>query len=392
MDINKIKSRFTKLYGSGGELHTYRSPGRVNLIGEHTDYNGGRCFPCALSLGIAAAARRTGGSTVRLASENFTLRAEFDAGSVVYDADHGWANYPKGVFSEILKTGRSLSGMDILISGDLPAAAGLSSSASLELLTCVMLNDAFGLGLTTIEMIRLCQRAENLFVGVNCGIMDQFAVAMGKKDSAILLDCRSLAFEYVPLKLDGMSIVIGDTKYARGLADSKYNERRAECERAVEVLRDHLDVGCLSDVSLKDLEKYKNKFADPTILRRARHVISENARVAEAAKCLKRGDLKAFGRLMNESHFSLKDDYEVTGAHLDALSGAARKADGCLGSRMTGAGFGGSTVSVVENRAIESFIETVSAEYELATGLRPEFYVAEAADGAGRYDAREDIS
>ena len=382
MDTDKMRARFDEIFGPGGEARAFRSPGRVNLIGEHTDYNGGYCFPCALSLGTAALARRRGDKTVKLVSEDYGS-CECAIDGFEYEKERGWANYPLGVADEIKKLGRGLSGFEMLIAGDLPVAAGLSSSASVELLTCVALDALFKLGLTTLEMIKLCQRAENNFVGVNCGIMDQFAVAAGKKNSAILLNCRDLSYEYVPLDLNGANVVLGDTKYARGLADSKYNERRAECEKAVECLRGRADIECLSDLTAEQFAEYGSCITDPVIKKRARHVVCENARVLKAAECLKRGDLAAFGALMNESHESLKNDYEVTGEHLDALSDAARATGGCLGSRMTGAGFGGTTVSIVADGAVDDFIRSVSENYTRATGLVPAFYVAEAADGAG---------
>lgn len=388
----KLGSSFCEIYGQEPEAEFF-APGRVNLIGEHIDYNAGLVFPCALTFGTYGAVRLREDRTVRLASLNFPEKITFSLDENVFDPGHGWGNYPKGVIKEFQELGHRLGGMDLLVSGDIPQGSGLSSSASLEVLVATMINQLFGLGLDKVSIAKLCQRAENRFVGVNCGIMDQFAVALGKRDHAILLNCDSLDYEYAPLKLEGVSIIIGNTKKPRGLADSKYNERRSECESA---LKDLQKAGVLSpegqplsglcQLSPEEFEQACRYITNETALRRARHAVYENQRVKDAVKVLREGDLAAFGALMNASHDSLRDLYEVTGLELDAMVDAARSVKGVLGSRMTGAGFGGCTVSLVQNDQIDAFIQQVGTAYQKKTGLKPEFYIAGAGDGALRED------
>ena len=356
------------------------APGRVNLIGEHTDYNGGHVFPCAINFGNYGVVRMRDDRTVRLLSGNVAPACEVDLDS--FQQTHNWSDYPKGVINEFMKLGHSLGGFDFYIWGDIPNSAGLSSSASIELLTAVVLNSLYNCGLSMKEMVLLCQRAENQFVGVNCGIMDQYAVGMGKKDHAFLLNCNELQHEYVPLNLDGHAIIIANTNSKRGLADTKYNERRAECDEALQILQKECDVKFLCEIDIATFEKHKHLITNPVIEKRAAHAIYENARTVEAVKVLNAGDIQKFGAMMNDSHVSLRDLYEVTGTELDALAEAAWKAKGVVGSRMTGAGFGGCTVSIVKEESIDDFIQTVGANYTSRTGLKADFYKTNAGSGA----------
>ncbi len=385
MDIEKLKEVFRDLYGeNSNELRIYFSPGRVNLIGEHTDYNGGFVFPCALSYGTYLLARKTDSQLVRFATTNFPFRFEQDLLNIAGKIDGEWVNYPLGVFSELLKDNHQLGGLDLLFSGNIPNQSGLSSSASIELVTGVALNDIFDLGLDQIELVKIGQKAENKFVGVNCGIMDQFAVGMGKIGHAIFLNCDTLDYNLIPLDIKGYKLVIANTNKERGLADSKYNERVAECQKAVALLSDGTPIKYLAEMSVREFAEYQHLISDDTIKRRARHVISENERVLQAVQCLNKGQLEAFGELMNASHDSLRNDYEVTGLELDTLVYEARKIDGVVGSRMTGAGFGGCTVSLVKEEVVDTLIRELGPKYNEITGLKADFYVADVGNGAGR--------
>jgi len=382
MQNEEIRESFISLYGdSESDPLLFFSPGRVNLIGEHTDYNGGYVFPCALSFGTYLLARKNGSRTVQFATTNFDHRASVNLDEPFEKEGNAWINYPLGVINEFRKIAKEIEGLDLLYSGDIPNGAGLSSSASIEMVTAFAMNQMFGFGLDRWDLVKLSQRAENQFVGVNCGIMDQFASGMGAADHALFLNCDTLDYERVPLKLDGRKIVIANTNKRRGLADSKYNERRAQCEAAVETLRTSKPIRHLSDLDLSEFELLSHLVTDPDQLKRARHVISENGRTLAAIEALNQGDIDAFGRLMNESYDSLRDDYEVTGKELDALVDEARKIDGTVGSRMTGAGFGGCTVSIVNEDAVENFIRDVGKGYSKRTGLVADFYVAEIGDG-----------
>lgn len=380
-----LKKEFEAIYGAG-EPAVYYAPGRVNLIGEHVDYNGGKVFPCALSFGTFAAIRLREDRTLRFASLNFPQRYSSSLDNMEYSRDQGWSNYPRGVIKEFLMKGVALTGMDILIYGEIPNGSGLSSSASLEVVMAAALNDLFEARLDKVTMVRMCQHSENTFNGVNCGIMDQFAVGMGRDSKAILLDCGSLDYEYVPLDLKGVKIVIGNTCKKRGLADSKYNERRAECDAALADLQKVVDIQTLCELTPAQFEAHKDAIQDPVCRVRAEHAVYENARVEEAVKVLNQGDLEAFGQLMNQSHDSLRDLYEVTGKELDTMVEEERKIPGTLGARMTGAGFGGCTVALVKDEYVDEFIEKVGAGYQARTGLKPEFYVAEAGQGMMRVD------
>jgi len=379
-----IKEWAERYPADGAAIQFYFSPGRVNLIGEHTDYNGGYVFPCALSFGTYLAIRKIDEPVIRMATTNFDFRAEIPVGPAYEKIADEWVNYPLGVISELTKRGVKISGLEMLYSGNIPNKSGLSSSASIELVTAVALNELLNLGISRIDLVKIGRAAENNFVGVNCGIMDQFAVGMGKKDHAIFLKCDTLDYELVPIKLDGYKLVIANTNKPRGLADSKYNERVAECQTAVKMLSAGKPISLLAEMNLSDFAKNEHFITDEVIKRRARHVISENDRTFEAVEVLKAGDLIRFGQLMNDSHDSLRDDYEVTGIELDTLVAESRKIPGVIGSRMTGAGFGGCTVSLVKDESIDQMIAEVGKNYLLKTGLKAEFYVAEIGNGAQR--------
>lgn len=389
--MKQVIEAFYEQFGSGGEIQSFFAPGRVNLIGEHTDYNGGHVFPCALSVGTYAAARKRSDAKLRLYSMNFPELGmiEADLSALVYEKEQEWANYPKGVAAKIREAGYPLSeGAEIVYYGNIPNGAGLSSSASIELVTGVVLDAFAGLSIDRVELVKLAQAAENEFVGVNCGIMDQFAIGKGEKDHALLLNCQTLEYQKTPIHLEEETLVIANTNKRRGLADSKYNERRRECEEALGQLKTELEADFLGDISVEDFEAHKHVIDDPVTRQRARHVIYENARTIEAVEKLNAGDINGFGRLMNESHRSLRDDYEVTGHELDALVEAAWE-EGAVGSRMTGAGFGGCTISIVPKADIETFKENVGEQYYKQTGLEADFYVVEIGDGAKRLEEEE---
>ncbi len=382
--LDQLRNDFMSVFQESTDIHMFFSPGRVNLIGEHTDYNGGHVFPCALGIGTYAVARKRSDRKLRMFSNNFREKGviECDLDVLENNKDHEWANYPKGVVKHFLQNGYEMdSGFEVLFYGTIPNGAGLSSSASIELATSVMLKKLFGLEITMIEMVKLSQQAENEFVGVNCGIMDQFAIGMGKKEKAMLLNCETLEFTYSPVVLENASLVIANTNKSRGLSGSKYNERRAECERALKQLQQALDVQSLGQISIEEYETYKFLITNEMDQKRAKHVIYENQRTISAVKLLNQGNINGFGQLMNESHISLRDDYEVTGNELDVLVEAAW-AEGAIGSRMTGAGFGGCTISIVKNEELDTYIEHVGNIYTKKTGLVADFYVVEIGNGA----------
>ncbi len=386
-DLKQLKERFFSLYGDPSSAPSvYFAPGRVNLIGEHTDYNGGYVFPCALNFGTYLVVRPNGEEVVRFASTNFDFKAEVPLDKLSGKVDDQWVNYPLGVMNEMIDQGMEPLGLDLLFSGDIPNGAGLSSSASIEMVTAYALNDLTGVALARLDLVKISQRAENEFVGMNCGIMDQFAVGMGKENHAVFLNCDTLDYDLVPLALKDHRLVITNTNKQRKLTDSKYNERRAECEKAVEYISRERPLHNLGELSLDEFEKLQHLIPDETIRRRAYHVVSEDARVLEAVHALRRGDLKRFGELMYESHASLRDNYEVTGIELDTLVEEARKIPGVLGSRMTGAGFGGCTVSLVEKEAVDDFIRQLGPAYTRKTGLKADFYVAGVGDGVKKLE------
>jgi galactokinase len=385
MDISNFTEKFYEKYGNRNEKPVlFFSPGRVNLIGEHTDYNGGFVFPCALNYGTYLLLRKTRNNLLRFCTLNFNHDEEVELKGLFVNSGKKWINYPLGVVNEFLKKGIKLDGMELLYFGDVPNGAGLSSSASIEMVTAAALNDMFCGGISTLELVKMSQRAENEFVGMNCGIMDQFSVGFGKKDHAIFLNCDTLSYENVPLVLKDCSLIITNTNKRRGLTDSKYNERRAECDNAVELLQAYKHIRNLSELGSNEIPLLEKYIKDPVVLRRARHVISENERVLEAVKVLKGSDISRFGELMNLSHDSLKDDYEVTGTELDTLVYEGRKLPGVIGTRMTGAGFGGCTVSIVRTKDSAGFMKELSSVYSRFTGLVPDFYQPEIGSGARR--------
>jgi galactokinase len=381
---NLLESFFGKYNERQDEPAIFFSPGRVNLIGEHTDYNGGYVFPCALNYGTYLAVRKRKDNILRFSTLNFNEDAVEEINGLFTNSGKKWINYPLGVINEFMKKDVRVSGLDMLYYGDVPNGAGLSSSASIEMVTAVALNEFFNAGISTLEMVKMCQRAENQFVGMNCGIMDQFAVGYGKKDHAIFLNCDTLDFENVPLVLNGYVLIITNTNKRRGLTDSKYNERRSECESAVEMLQPYRKIRNLSEISITEMNVLDKYVTDPVVRRRAKHVITENGRVLEAVKVLKNNDIARFGELMNQSHDSLKDDYDVTGKELDTLVYEGRKLAGVVGTRMTGAGFGGCTVSIVKKENAGAFMEKLAEAYTQKTGLVPDFYLPEVGDGARR--------
>ena len=380
----KLLQKFNELFGKGDDDRVYFAPGRVNLIGEHTDYNGGHVFPCALTIGTYAVARKREDNKLRFFSMNFeeigVIESSLDDLKPYKEAD--WTNYPKGVMWAFAEKGMKIDkGLDILLYGNIPNGSGLSSSASVEVLTGFILRDLFGFDVTNQDLALIGQFSENKFNGVNCGIMDQFAIAMGKKDNAIFLDTATLKFEYAPIKLENAKIVISCSNKKRGLGDSKYNERRSECEQALAEIQQYIGIETLGDLTEEQFEMYKTSIKDEDRQKRAKHAVYENQRTIKAVEALKRNDVSEFGKLMIASHDSLRDDYEVTGIELDTLVEEALKIDGVIGSRMTGAGFGGCTVSIVKDDAVDEFIEKVGKAYEAKIGYAADFYVVEIGDG-----------
>ena len=382
--MKQLEQKFQEVFGVPAEKQFF-APGRVNLIGEHTDYNGGNVFPCAIDKGTYGLVKKRDDRKFRMYSENFADLGvmEFTLDELTNDKKHDWANYPKGVIKMFLEAGQKIdSGFDILFSGNIPNGAGLSSSASIEMLTAIVLKDLFHLSIDSVEMAQLGKKTENLFIGVNSGIMDQFAVAIGKKDHAILLDCNTLKYAYVPVVLKDEVIVIANTNKRRGLADSKYNERRAECDEALAELQTKLPIKALGELSIEQFEANKDLIKSPIRQKRAKHAVYENQRTLKAQKELSAGNLTEFGKLMNQSHISLRDDYEVTGVELDTLAALAWEQPGVVGSRMTGAGFGGCTVSIVKKNKVDDFIKNVGEAYKNKIGYAADFYIASVSDGA----------
>ncbi|MBO5283151.1 MAG: galactokinase [Lachnospiraceae bacterium] len=382
-----VLQKFAEVFGDAEGAQVYFAPGRVNMIGEHTDYNGGHVFPCALTIGTYGVARKRQDRKLRFYSMNFkqlgVLESSLD--ELKPDPKADWTNYPKGVMWAFGEKGMQVpAGMDILLNGNIPNGSGLSSSASVEVLTGYILRDLFGFEVSNQELALIGQYSENHFNGVNCGIMDQFAIAMGKQGHAIFLDTADLSYEYAPIKLENAKIVIACSNKKRGLGDSKYNERRSECETALAQLQQVCQITSLGELTEEAFEQHKDAITDEVHRRRAKHAVYENQRTIQAVEALKANDIKRFGQLMNASHVSLRDDYEVTGKELDTLVEEAWKVDGVIGSRMTGAGFGGCTVSIVEDRAIDTFIVQVGAAYESRIGYAADFYVVESGDGPRR--------
>lgn len=375
---------FKKVFGDTEGVKVFFAPGRVNLIGEHTDYNGGHVFPCALTIGTYGAARLRNDRKLRFYSMNFeqlgVIESELDGLKPEKEAD--WTNYPKGVMWAFEEKGFQIpQGMDLILSGNIPNGSGLSSSASVEVLTGHILREFFGFQVSNQELALIGQYSENKFNGVNCGIMDQFAIAMGKKDHAIFLDTADLSYTYAPIKLSGVKLVIACSNKKRGLGDSKYNERRSECETALSELQKVVKIKSLGELTEEQFEEYQSAISDSVRVRRARHAVYENQRTIKAVSALQANDIEEFGRLMNASHVSLRDDYEVTGIELDTLVEEAWKVPGVIGSRMTGAGFGGCTVSLVKEEDIDLFTRQVGDAYLKKIGYAADFYVVEIGDG-----------
>lgn len=379
-----VLQKFAEVFGDTEGAQVYFAPGRVNMIGEHTDYNGGHVFPCALTIGTYGVARKRQDRKLRFYSMNFeklgVLESSLD--TLTPDPKADWTNYPKGVMWAFGEKGMPVpAGMDILLNGNIPNGSGLSSSASVEVLTGYILRDLFGFAVTNQDLALIGQYSENHFNGVNCGIMDQFAIAMGKKGHAIFLDTADLSYEYAPIKLENAKIVIACSNKKRGLGDSKYNERRSECETALAELQQVCKVASLGELTEEAFEEYKGAIQSEVRQRRAKHAVYENQRTIQAVEALKANDIQRFGQLMNASHASLRDDYEVTGIELDTLVEEAWKVEGVIGSRMTGAGFGGCSVSIVKEEAIDTFISQVGAAYLSKIGYAADFYVVESGDG-----------
>ena len=383
----KLLKKFAELFGNADGAGFYFSPGRVNLIGEHTDYNGGHVFPCALTIGTYGIARKRTDRTIHFYSMNLdhfgVVEASLD--EIINKDAYGWANYPLGVVWAFQEKGYQLdTGFDMVIWGNIPNGSGLSSSASLEVLTGVILCSLYQITeLSMVDVALIGQYSENNFNGCNCGIMDQFAVAMGKKDNAIFLDTSNLQYEYAPVKLKDARIVIVNSKVKHSLVDSAYNDRRQECTDALAALKTVADIETLGDLTVKEFEKYKHVLTNPILEKRARHAVAENQRTIEAVAALKADNIARFGELMNQSHVSLRDDYEVSCKEIDILVDLAWKIPGVIGSRITGGGFGGCTVSIVENDAVDNFIRSIGASYKEKVGHEAEFYTVDIGEGAG---------
>ena len=382
-----VLKKFEELFGDTTDVNVYFAPGRVNMIGEHTDYNGGHVFPCALTIGTYAAARKRTDDRLCFYSMNFEKLGVIESSitDLKPEKEAHWTNYPKGVMWAFEKRGFKMPcGLDIVLNGNIPNGSGLSSSASLEVLTGYLLRDLFGFDVTNVDLALIGQYSENNFNGMNCGIMDQFASAMGKKDNAIFLDTADLSFEYAPLVLEGAKIIVTNSKVKHSLVDSEYNVRRSECEKALEELQSVIGINTLGDLSEEQFEQYKAAIKDDVRVRMAKHAVYENQRTVRAVEALKKNDLTLFGRLMNESHVSLRDDYQVSCDEIDVLVEEAWKVPGVIGSRITGGGFGGCTVSIVKEEAVEAFREKVGAAYRERVGKEADFYVVEIGDGPSK--------
>ncbi|HEY5592529.1 MAG TPA: galactokinase [Paludibacter sp.] len=385
MTVQELKSAFESGYGKAAEV-VYFSPGRVNLIGEHTDYNGGSVFPCALSFGTYLLLRKNGKKLVNFWSLNQPEAVHVVLDQLTIPLQKSWVNYPLGVFAQFVKQGIKIQeGYDILVWGNVPNGTGLSSSAALEVVTAFALNDQLGTEFNRTVLAQIGQKSEHEFALVNCGIMDQFASANGAKDHAIHLNCDTLEFELVPVKLEGVKILISNTHSPHKLDSGAYNQCVAECNKAVEQLNKVRPLKYLAELKEAEFKSIESAITDPVAHKRARHVVGEVQRTTDAVKALKAGNLVLFGQLMNASHVSLRDDYEVTGPELDCMAEEAWKIDGVIGSRMTGGGFGGCTVSLVKDEAIDTYIKEVGAAYESKIGIKPEFYIAEIGDGVKKH-------
>lgn len=384
-----LEKDFTAIFGAeGGAPRIYASPARINIIGEHIDYNGGKVFPASINRYLYVAVRRRGDKKILYRDAHFPGEFEFSVqDNFVYDKKNGYANYLNGIVSQLKERGCVFdSGFEILIASNIPAGGGISSSSALECGFAYAVSDLFGFGIDRAEIAKLGQMSEHQFMNVNCGIMDQFIIANGKRNTAMILDCATLAYEYVPLELGDYRFVVMNTNKTRKLADSKYNERRSQCESALKILRERgVKIDALCQLKPDEWEDVQSQIGDEVLRKRARHCVYENRRVLDAAAALKKGDLAALGALLNQSHESLRHDYEVTGAELDTLAAASQKAEGCLGARMTGAGFGGCAIALVHKDAVESFTDSVQAVYQKAIGYGAGFFACESGDGVFRW-------
>lgn len=391
MDLLKLQERFYELYGKG-DTSFFFSPSRINLIGEHIDYNGGKVLPGAIEIGTYGVVRKRDDNLLRLASENIDLKIEASIDDLRYVKEHGWGNYPKGVVHVMKEAGYKVFGMDILIYGNIPNGAGLSSSASLELLIAEMINVLFNEGkISKVELALLAQKAENQFVGVNCGIMDQFAIAMGRKNKAILLNTESLEYDYIDMDLKDNILVIMNTNKRRELSDSKYNERRAECDKALDIIKKEKHIEYLCQLNTEEFEELKILIKEENIRKRAEHAVYENDRVNKASSALINGEIEILGKLLKQSHESLRNLYEVTGIELDTIVDAANSYDNCLGARMTGAGFGGCAVAIVKKNFVDEFIDYVGEIYKEKIGYDAEFIVTGIDDGTRQIVIKESL-
>ncbi len=375
------KELFIETFGEGGEVRYFKSPARVNVIGEHTDYNGGYVFPCALDFGTYAYARKRNDDIIKLSSALFDGVVEVSVQNLEYVEEHNWANYVKGVVDEFMKAGHIVGGFELLIDSNMPLSSGLSSSASLEVLVSKVLDSLFNLGVTGVDMAVLSQKAENNYMGLKCGIMDQFIIANGEKDKAMLLNCDTLEYKQYNLDLQNYKIVICNTKKPRKLIESKYNERLAECREGFEEFKKYVNISYLAELTVEQFEEHKSKIKNETIVKRVEHVVYETHRTLESAKLMEAGDLVALGKNITGSHNSLRDLYEVTGVELDTIVKHALEQEGVLGARMVGAGFGGCAISLVREDMIEKFIENVAREYNKEVNLNAEFYIANIGNG-----------
>ncbi len=376
---------FTQLFGDGADnvnvIRKFKSPGRVNIIGEHTDYNGGYVFPCTLDFGTYALARKRMDNVIKLSSKLFDGVVEITTNNLEYDENHNWANYVKGVIKEFIKAGYGIGGFELLIDSNMPLSSGLSSSASLEVLVSKVLSSLFELNVTGVDMAILSQKAENNYMGVNCGIMDQFIIANGEKGKAMLLNCDTLEYKQCKLDLKNYKIVICNTKKPRNLVESKYNERLAECREGFDEFKKYVDISYLAQLTVEQFEEHKHKVKNTTVVKRVEHVVYETKRTLESVKLMESGDLISLGKNITSSHNSLKDLYEVTGVELDTIVKLALEQEGVLGARMTGAGFGGCAISLVREDLVENFIKNVGNEYYKEVNLTAEFYIANIGNG-----------
>ncbi|WP_249869130.1 galactokinase [Oceanobacillus saliphilus] len=381
----ELNNAFQSIFQTNRTPRTFFAPGRINLIGEHTDYNGGYVFPAAISYGTYALGAKREDQTLRFYSMNFPEKGiiECDLANLSFNDAHDWANYPKGIFLYVMEAGFNLShGADILYYGNIPNGAGLSSSASIELATGVLVEGLYEKTIDRIDMIKLGQKVENHYIGVNSGIMDQFAVGMGKENHAMLLNCNTLEYSYAPVNLNDHVVMIINTNKERKLSQTKYNERRAECEAALTNLQQALKIDSLGELTKEEFEANKHFITNSTHQKRAKHVVYENTRTLQAFDELQQGNLEAFAQLLNESHISLRDDYEVTGAELDTIAETAWSLDGVLGARMVGAGFGGCAIAIVEKEKTENFKEQINKIYKEKIGYEATFYTVAIGDGA----------